>query len=460
MSRTKIQQWASAIALLVAVHGGTARADQGARNARSTASVTRKLLDQRPVEGTPGLQTQLWLIEYPPGASAPPHHHPVPGIGYVIEGAFDSAFADGPVQHVGAGQSFVDPAQVQHRLFRNSSADHPLRFLVAYTLPSGAPTFEMDGPRVRLEPAAKPIVIERDALYPETVEADSRAGRLLVSSVREGAVYAVGLDGSSKPLVRDDRLISVLGIAIDQRSNRLWVTNSDLGVGLRRSAQGPKKLAGVGSYDLSSGRALQYADLASLVPADHLINGITVDADGNAYATDSFAPAIYRVDPSGHPSVFLTDDEFRGPGINLNGIVYHPKGFLLAVKKSDGALYRIPLADPRHFSRVHVPATFVGGDGILLAGPEHMLVISNRTPGFASNTAFVLQSKDDWLSAEVTESKPLGDGYPTTCTALDGQLYLLSSHLDEWISSTGATRSTLLSHARRGELRALGTLVP
>ncbi|HVZ35226.1 MAG TPA: hypothetical protein VG963_22525, partial [Polyangiaceae bacterium] len=345
-------------------------------------------------------------------------------------------------------------------LFRNSSADHPLRFLVAYTLPSGAPTFEIDEPRVGLKPGAKSIVIERDALYPETVEADARARRLLVSSVREGAVYAVGLDGSSKPLVRDDRLISVLGIAVDPHTNRLWVTNSDLGVGLRRSAQGPKKLAAVGSYDLSSGRALQYTDLASLVPGDHLINGITVDADGNAYATDSFAPAIYRVEPSGHASVFLRNDEFRGPGINLNGIVYHPKGFLLAVKKSDGALYRIPLADPRHFSRIHVPATFVGGDGVLLAGPEHLIVIANRTPGFTSNAAFVLQSKDDWASAEVTDSKPLGDGYPTTCTALDGNLYLLSSHLDEWISSTDAARSALLSHARHGELRALGRIVP
>ena len=93
------------------------------------------------------------------------------------------------------------------------------------------------------------------------------------------------------------------------------------------------------------------------------MNGITVDGAGNAYVTDSFSPVIYKIDPAGVATVFLTDDQFTGAGINLNGIVYHPKGFLLAVKKNSGALYRIPLDDPRRFARVDVAATFVGGTG-------------------------------------------------------------------------------------------------
>jgi hypothetical protein len=64
-------------------------------------------------------------------------------------------------------------------------------------------------------------------LYPETIEADQQTGKFLVSSPREGAVYEVGLDGAPKILVRGDRLTSILGIAIDRRSNRLLVTNSD-----------------------------------------------------------------------------------------------------------------------------------------------------------------------------------------------------------------------------------------
>lgn len=99
--------------------------------------VQRTLLAKQNVEGAPGLETQLWLIEYPPGADAPTHRHPVVGIGYVFEGEYDSVFGEEPMAHVKAGQSFVDLAKVEHKLFRNPSKDKPLRFVVAYTIPIG-----------------------------------------------------------------------------------------------------------------------------------------------------------------------------------------------------------------------------------------------------------------------------------------------------------------------------------
>jgi quercetin dioxygenase-like cupin family protein len=71
---------------------------------------------------------------------ADPHTHPVPGVGYVLEGAFESAWGeDGAAATVThQGESFVDRAHERH-LFRNASATSPLRFLVAYAIPIGAP---------------------------------------------------------------------------------------------------------------------------------------------------------------------------------------------------------------------------------------------------------------------------------------------------------------------------------
>jgi mannose-6-phosphate isomerase-like protein (cupin superfamily) len=63
--------------------------------------------------------------------------HPAVGIGFVLEGRFESAFGDEPITPVRAGQGFVDQAGVTHRVFRNPSADHELRFVVAYTLQVG-----------------------------------------------------------------------------------------------------------------------------------------------------------------------------------------------------------------------------------------------------------------------------------------------------------------------------------
>jgi quercetin dioxygenase-like cupin family protein len=108
--------------------------------AGTSVGIRRTIIGRTPAHEA-GWETRLYLIEYPPGAAAAPHTHPVVGVGWVVEGEFESAFGDGPVTKVGAGQSFTDLADVRHRLFRNTSADHPLRFVIAYTIRSGDENF-------------------------------------------------------------------------------------------------------------------------------------------------------------------------------------------------------------------------------------------------------------------------------------------------------------------------------
>ncbi len=107
----------------------------------AAGKIRRTLIDKRPATGLSGWETRLYLIEYGPGAVAPLHVHPVVGVGFVLNGAFESAFGDQPLVQVRAGQGFVDPSGVPHRLFRNLSKDRPLRFVVAYTIPEGEEIF-------------------------------------------------------------------------------------------------------------------------------------------------------------------------------------------------------------------------------------------------------------------------------------------------------------------------------
>jgi len=93
-------------------------------------------------------------------------------------------------------------------------------------------------------------------------------------------------------------------------------------------------------------------------------------------------------------------------------------------------------------------------------GDDQLVVVANRTPAFRSETTFVLKTTDDWASAELVASTPLGDGYPTTCAALDGRLYALSSHLDEWLSATDSARPALLRAGRKAEIRPMGVIDP
>ena len=103
----------------------------------ATTGIRRTLVQRAPAH-EPGWETRLYLIEYPPGASAPAHVHPVNGVGWVIDGAFESQFDGEPVQRVEAGSGFVDRAETPHRLFRNVSSDRALRFMIAYTIKNDA----------------------------------------------------------------------------------------------------------------------------------------------------------------------------------------------------------------------------------------------------------------------------------------------------------------------------------
>ena len=298
------------------------------------------------------------------------------------------------------------------------------------------------GDLVTFEAKAAPLRVQQPALYPETIEYDAKRGRFLLGSIRQGSVYAVDNQGRTSQVIDDPHLCSVLGIAIDAAHDWLWVVNADLGSSVKPSVAGPKKVAAVAIYELGSGKPVNYVDLAPLLSGPHLLNGLALDAGGRAYVTDSFSPAIYRVTADGHGAVFLQNSAFLGEGLNLNGLVVHPDGYLLVVKKSDGTLFRIPLAEPARFSKVAVPQ-IVAADGVTLLGKDHLLIIANQVPGQAFNRAYSLSSDDGWLSAQVGATYSFGSVYPTTGVLRDGKLYAVYSELDELIQATSEQKARL-----------------
>src|SRR5688500_13955343 len=131
------------------------------------SAIRRTLIEQRPAGAAPGWPPRHDGIESPPLAEAPLHVHPAAGVGFVIEGTFESAFGDEPVTRVTAGHGFVDRAAVTHRVFRNPSATQPLRFVIAYTLPDGEAPLQpvtpgADRPRaVTFTSRGAPLAVQR-----------------------------------------------------------------------------------------------------------------------------------------------------------------------------------------------------------------------------------------------------------------------------------------------------------
>jgi hypothetical protein len=173
--------------------------------------------------------------------------------------------------------------------------------------------------------------------------------------------------------------------------------------------------------------------------------------------TDSLSPVVYRITRDGKASVFARDDRFAGPGINLNGIVFHPGGFLLVVKKSDGALFKVPLDDPGRVSQVRVDGAFVGGDGLLVVGEKDLVIVANATPTAATNAAYALATDDDWATAKVYDVLPLGDDYPTTAVLRDGTIFVVSSKLDALLHAEGHAGNEASLHAE-ASIRPIGSV--
>ncbi len=280
------------------------------------------------------------------------------------------------------------------------------------------------------------ILVNEPALYPEGLEFDQTQNRFLLSSVRKGTVYEVLETGQVQPFIQDERLVSTTGIHIDPDRNRLLVPNSDYGVSLQTTPDTLDQLAALGIYDLTTGEPITYVELDRLRPGPHFANDVAVDDQGNAYVTNSLSPILYKVTPEGEPSIFLESDRFVGNGFNLNGIVYHPDGYLIMAKKSEGVLFKVPLNNPEAFREIQAERQFIGTDGLILAESQNLLVITNRAGETVSNEIFSLSSEDDWQSATVTDSYTSDDDYPSTGTIRDQQIFVIKGQLHNYTAET------------------------
>lgn len=214
-------------------------------------------------------------------------------------------------------------------------------------------------------PGPDQILMAEPGLMPEGIAWDPVHETFLVGSLSQGTIHRVTDDGALTPLTDSDNLRISVGIEVDAERNRVLAA----AVGVNQNG------AAVGAYDLDTGEELFYVDLAPLTPDAnrHFANDLAVDADGNAYVTDSAAGVIYRVDVDGNADVFLSDPSFVGQFI-LNGIAYNPDGYLVAVRSPE--LIKIPLDEPTTFTVVETEDDVSRGDGIIFYDAETLILVS------------------------------------------------------------------------------------
>lgn len=272
-------------------------------------------------------------------------------------------------------------------------------------------------------------------LYPEGIDYDTKNERFLFSSLQKGAVYTMNTKGELSVFATSSKLVLPTGVYTDEIRNRLIVANADLGISQKSTTGSAGSVATVSIFNLTSGELIKEIDLKNFTPnAGSCLNDIAVDANGNIYITDSFSPNIYKIDLNYTTSIFATSTLFQ-PKPNefgLNGIVFHPDGYLLAVKTDTSKLLKISLSNPASITEVE-GTTFSAPDGIELDKNNNLVVVEN---GLGLGKTYSLSSKNNWASAaKISETNIGKEEFPTTAAlASDGNVYVINSKLGKFLS--------------------------
>jgi sugar lactone lactonase YvrE len=298
---------------------------------------------------------------------------------------------------------------------------------------AGAPHPARPGHPCRSLP--KVLATTAPSLHPEGVAYDPTRCAFLLSSVRHGTVSVVRGDGSVRTLASDPRIVSTLGIDVDAARNRFLVAVADLGAGERSTPETTMALSGVGIFELSTGRLRKLVDLAAVAgPGLHAANDLAIAPDGTAYVTDPLSDALLRIDVHGRASVLVRDPRFHDAtqptSFGLNGIVWHPHGYLLAVKSWGGELFRVATGKHPQVLQVDLDQPIHNGDGLLLRPDGTLLAVTNPLGPLGISAVRLLHSHNQWRDATTIRLLPWADPAPTTAAATPRGEYILYGSLD------------------------------
>ncbi len=275
--------------------------------------------------------------------------------------------------------------------------------------------------------------------YPEGIAYSSTLNGFVITSLTQGKLGVVQTDGQYTDLVSPPELVSGVGVKV--ADGRILVCNSDNGVSTKSSPATVRKLAQLLVFNATTRQLERQTDLGGLLPnASHFVNDLAIAPDGTVYVTDSASPVIYRITPAGQASILVRDDiRFFSPAFGLNGIVYHPDGFLIVANTGQGKLYKVDLNNGNSISEVGGISN-LPGDGLTLVNNTDLYVVT----GSGTRVAQV-RSTDGFMMASIVKTDGSGYAGATTSTFANGQIYTLNARINE-IGAAMGDRTKLQSN--------------
>ena len=137
-----------------------------------------------------------------------------------------------------------------------------------------------------------------------------------------------------------------------------------------------------------------FADIAgaacSAFPADCTspngvgLNGLTFDAAGNVYVSDSFNGVIWQIPPGGGSAVPWIQDSLLTttgkPPFGANGLAFNSSGDTLFVANTgDDSVVKIPVANGMPGGPTVLAYSINGADGLIIDGDDNLWVAANQS---------------------------------------------------------------------------------
>ncbi len=286
---------------------------------------------------------------------------------------------------------------------------------------------------VPIKPSQRIAFIANDS-YPEGIAYDKTKDIFYVSSMRNGTIGKVTRQGTYSILHYDSTLKSTYGLKVHPDGKRLFACVGDANYSRLTSSDTRKKMARLISIDLTTGKKVSDVDLSRLVNSKHSPNDMAFDDKGNIYVTDSYAHTIYKVTPDGNANIFSQHAKFKTEGVGINGIVYHPAGFLLVDNSNTGRIYKVSTVNPQDVSVVQIEQYFLGADGLLLNDDNTLTMVVNG----GNDKIYQLSTEDNWKSAKLKGTTLIAERftYPATATTSGNEIWVMNARTNELMDST------------------------
>ncbi len=125
---------------VLAIGAGLGAGGMAAARLHDDGEAVRLISARDIAEKLDGEATKASVVEVTiePGRSGPPHRHPGPGFGYVLEGEYELGIDDQPTRVYKAGETFYEPGGCLHRVSRNPAAQGKTRLIALVLHPRDA----------------------------------------------------------------------------------------------------------------------------------------------------------------------------------------------------------------------------------------------------------------------------------------------------------------------------------